>query len=139
MDILKYVYADLEIKENDQKYLKNEWGINGIRNLRNISEDYFRVVEGIDAKNSRIILTRQLQHMVAWMRYYKGENDDLPNTTEEWESDFNEDIFNDSEYGSIAVKYEVKEEEIESINKKDKSTTRMKFCMSDYPYFNGTA
>ena len=77
--------------------------------------------------------------MVARMRYYKGENDDLPSTTEEWQIDFNADIFNSFEDDSIAVKYEVKEEETASRNKKDKSTTRMQFRMSDYPYFYGTA
>ena len=30
--------------------------------------------------------------MVAQMQYYKSENYDLPNTTEEWESDFNDDF-----------------------------------------------
>ena len=50
--------------------------------------------------------------MVAWMKYYKSENDDLPTTTEEWESNFNKDIFNDIEDDSITMKNEVKEEEI---------------------------
>ena len=50
VDILEYVCADLEIKENYQKYLKYEWGMYEIRKLRNISEDYFRVMEGNDAQ-----------------------------------------------------------------------------------------
>ena len=79
----------MEIKENDKKYLKDEWEINDIRKLRNISEDNFKVVEFTDEQNSKRVLTRQLQHMVAWMQYYKSENDDIPNTTEEWQSNFN--------------------------------------------------
>ena len=66
-DILEYVYYDLEIKDNDKKYLKDEWVINDISNLRNISEDDLKVMESTDAQNSRRRLTSQLQHMVAWM------------------------------------------------------------------------
>ena len=91
-------------------------GVNDIRTLRNISENDFKVMDGTDAQNSRRILTRQLQHMVTWIQYYKSKNDDIPNTTEEWKSDFNDCIFNDFEDDSITVKYEVKEEETESIN-----------------------
>ena len=83
MDTLEYVYAELEIKEKDQKYLNNDWGIHDIRKLRNISEDDFKFIEGTDAKKSSKRLTRQIQHMVAWIRYYKSENYDLPNTNEE--------------------------------------------------------
>ena len=42
------------------------------------------------------------------MWYFKSQNDDLQNTTEEWESDFNDDIFNDFEDDSITMKNEVK-------------------------------
>ena len=49
--------------------------------------------------------------MVAWMQYYKSENDDIPNITEEWESNFNENIHNDFEYDGITMKNEVNEEE----------------------------
>ena len=73
------------------------------------------------------------------MQYYNSENDDDPNTTEKWESDFNEDIFNDIEDDRIDVKYEVKEEEIASRNKKDKNTTRMHIRISDYPDLDGDA
>ena len=38
-DIFEYVYAELEIKEEDQIYLKDEWGINDVRKLRSLSED----------------------------------------------------------------------------------------------------
>ena len=38
------------------------------------------------------------------MLYYKSENDYLPNTTEEWEINFNEDIFNNFEGDSINMK-----------------------------------
>ena len=38
-------------------------------------------------------------------------NGELPNTTEEWESDFNEDIFNNSKDDSINMKIETKVEE----------------------------
>ena len=82
----------MEIKENDQKCLNDEWGINDKSKLRNISKDGFKVMEGNDAQNSRRILTRQLQKMLAWMIYYNSENDDIRNTNEEWESNFNEDI-----------------------------------------------
>ena len=51
------------------------------------------------------------------MRYYKSENDDIPNTTEEWESNFNEDIFNDFEDDSIIMKNEFKEKETIYTNK----------------------
>ena len=54
------------------------------------------------------------------MQYYKSENDDIPTTTEEWKSNFNEDIFNGIEDDTITMKNEVKEEEIASRNKKDK-------------------
>ena len=54
--------------------------------------------------------------MVVCMLYYKSKNDDLPNTTEEWESDFNEDILNDFQDDSITIKNEVKEEETASRN-----------------------
>ena len=63
----------MEIKENDQKCLNDEWGINDKSKLRNISKDGFKVMEGNDAQNSRRILTRQLQKMLAWMLYYKSE------------------------------------------------------------------
>ena len=76
----------MEIKENDQKYLNDEWGINDIRKLRNISKYGFKVMEGNDAQNSRRILTRKLQQMLAWMLYYNSENDDVRNTNKEWES-----------------------------------------------------
>ena len=138
-DILEYVYADLEIKENDQKNLMDEQRINGIRKLRNISEDDFKVVKGTDEHNSRIILARQLKHMVTWMRYYKSENDNPPNTTEEFESDFNEDIFNGFQDDRITTINEVKEEERVSRNKKDKNTNIMQIRMPDYLDFYGAA
>ena len=65
-------------------------------------------MEGTDAQNYRRIFTRQLQQTVSWMWYLKSENYDLPNTTEEWESDFNEDIFNNFGDDSITMKNEVK-------------------------------
>ena len=46
--------------------------------------------------------------MVAWVQYYKSKNYYLPNITEEWDSDFNEDIFNDFGDAIITVRYEVK-------------------------------
>ena len=49
--------------------------------------------------------------MVAWVQYHKCENNNLPDTTEEWESNFNKDIFNNFEDDSINLKYEVKEED----------------------------
>ena len=47
-------------------------GVNDIRTLRNISENGFKVMDGTDAQNSRRTLTRQLQHMVTWIQYYKS-------------------------------------------------------------------
>ena len=54
------------------------------------------------------------------MKYYKSENDDLTNTTEEWESNFNYDILNCFEDDSITMKNKVREEEISPRNKKIK-------------------
>ena len=53
---------------------------------------WFQGLEVTDAQNSSRILKSKLQHMVAWIWYYNSENDDLPNTIEEWENDFNEDF-----------------------------------------------
>ena len=72
------------------------------------------------------------------MLYYKSENDYLPNTTEECEINFNEDIFNNFEGDSINMKNQVQEEETAPRNKKGKSTTRMQIHMQDYPIFYGT-
>ena len=47
-DVLGYFYAELEIKENDQKY-KRLMGNNDIRKLRNTSEDDFKFMDGTDA------------------------------------------------------------------------------------------
>ena len=96
-------------------------------------------MEVTDAQNPWGRLTSQSQHMISWVKYYKSEDDDLPNTTEEWESDCNEDVFNDFEDDSITMRNEVKEEDAAFRNKKDKNTTRMQICMSGYPYFDGTA
>ena len=65
--------------------------------------------------------------MVAWMQYYNSENDDLLNSTEEWESEFNEDIFNNFEDDRIDVKYEVTEEEKASRNKRIKIIPESRF------------
>ena len=61
--------------------------------------------------------------MVEWIQYYKSENDDIQNTTEEQESDFNDDIFNDFEDDSITMKNDFNEEETAHRNKKDKTLT----------------
>ena len=46
VDILGYVYTELEIKENYQNFLHDEWVISDIRKIRNILEDYFKVMRG---------------------------------------------------------------------------------------------
>ena len=76
--------------------------------------------------------------MVAWVQYHKCENNNLPDTTEEWESNFNKDIFNNFEDDSVTKKTEVKGEDTESRNKGDKNTTIINIRMSDYLYFDLT-
>ena len=61
--------------------------------------------------------------MFEWMQYYKSEIYDIPNTTEEWQRDFNGYIFNNIQDDSITMTNEVKEEDTAS--KKNKNTTRM--------------
>ena len=84
-------------------------------------------MEGADEKNSRIILKKKLQHMVAWMQYYNIENDNIPNTTEEQENDTSEDIFNNFEDDSITTKNEIKEEDTASRNQKIKIILEYRF------------
>ena len=93
---------------------------------------------GTDAQNPRRRLTWKLQHMVAWMRYNKIKNYDPLNTTEEWESEFNEDIFNDFDDDIITVKNYIKEEETSSGNKKIKYYQKAVLYVR-IPYFDGTA
>ena len=72
-DILEYVYAELEIKKEDQIYLKDEWGINDVRKLRNLNEDDWGVIVQSSQGTTRRSLVRQLKYLVAWMRFHTKE------------------------------------------------------------------
>ena len=113
--------------QNNHKYFLLSRNINS--NIGHFSGfPIYKRVRAIRHRTQRTVITgipKTLQHMVVWMLYYNSGNYDLPNTTEEWESNFNEDNFNDFEDDKMAVIYEVKEEETASRNKKDENTTRM--------------
>eukprot|EP00957_Ditylum_brightwellii_P186318 14185785-Ditylum_brightwellii.AAC.1 len=91
----------------DTDHPKNEWGITDIRKLHDLPEEDYQATEDPNTTNTRRRrLIRQLQHMIVWMRYWKSEHDELPETIKDWKIKFNEDVFNGVEDGSIIMKKE---------------------------------
>ena len=138
-DILEYVYAELEIKEEDQIYLKDEWGINDVRKLRNLNEDDWGVIVQSSQGTTRRSLVRQLKHLVAWMRIHtKEEFREFLETLEGWKLYFTEDILNDFEYDSGSIDTNIIEKDTGNDVKTRSQSRKMLIRMSDYPEFDGT-